>query len=97
MAIFAVSDEGVEGLSNVINQLQEGKEQIMSIATSLRGEVDSHDNVIGPHQKQIEEIFDIIKTNVDNAASPIDDLCNKINELINKYQEIIDLGIDVDA
>lgn len=89
MAIYSANDQGVQALNKLGKELPEAKDAIIQASDQVLSEVDSNQQLLGPHAADLRGAIEEIKTELQSAADPIDELADKVIDVADGYEEVI--------
>ena len=89
MAIYSANEQGVAALNKLGKDLPEAKDAIMQASDQVLSEVDSNQQLLGPHAADLRGAVEEIKSELQSAADPIDDLADKVIDVADGSDEVI--------
>lgn len=89
MSVYACSEEGIEQLNHLAEDIYDSLELIEGETASIQSLEDEYEEVLGPHEKTLKKSVEAILSAVKDAWLPAIDIASQLSQVAKKYEDIV--------
>lgn len=87
---YSVSNEGVEALRRMAQQVTQASSLLQGQAKHLSSFTSDYDNVLGPHKQSIDSALADISSCINKSVEPANNVAGVLTTVADRYQNVID-------
>ena len=89
MAVYACSEEGIEQLNHLADNIFDSLELMETETASIQSLKDEYGEVLGPHEKSFKNVVEEILSATKDAWLPAIEIASQLSQVAKKYENIV--------